>query len=249
MDFALILVVATAAAGAIWAVDSLFLKRGRVAAAARGVEVREPIIVEYGKSFFPILLLVLAIRSFVFEPFRIPSGSMMPTLLEGDFIFVNKFAYGLRLPVLNTKVFDISEPQRGDVVVFRLPEDPKINYIKRVVGLPGDTVYYDETKHRISINGKLVDVEMMGAYEDPQYLIGREQLGAHDHHLLLMPARPSMGGTFAVPAGHYFMMGDNRDSSSDSRYWGFVPEQNIVGKAFLVWWNFSELRRIGNRIN
>ena len=181
MDFALILVAVTAATGVFWAIDALFLKTGRVAAAARGSEVKEPIVVEYGKSFFPILLLVLVIRSFLFEPFRIPSGSMMPTLVEGDFIFVNKFAYGLRLPVINSKILRIGEPQHGDVVVFKLPEDPSINYIKRVVGLPGDTVSYDQDKHRISINGKPVPAQMIGPYEDPKYVIGQEQLGEHDH--------------------------------------------------------------------
>ena len=257
MDFALILVVVTAATGVIWAVDVLFLKPGRVAAAARGSEVREPIIVEYSKSFFPILLLVLVIRSFLFEPFRIPSGSMMPTLLEGDFIFVNKFAYGLRLPVINTKFLQIGEPQHGDVVVFKLPEDPSINYIKRVVGLPGDIVTYDKDKHRISINGKPVAAEMIGAYEDPQYQLGREHLGDHDHHFLLMPNNPSRGGTFTVPAGHYFMMGDNRDNSRDSRFDGvdYVPEDNLVGRAVGIWMNWrwpSEggplWRRIGKGI-
>jgi signal peptidase I len=257
VDFALILVVVTAATGVIWAIDALFLKRGRVAAAARGSEVREPIIVEYSKSFFPILLLVLLIRSFLFEPFRIPSGSMMPTLLEGDFIFVNKFAYGLRLPVINTKVLQTGEPEHGDVVVFRLPTDPSINYIKRVVGLPGDTVMYDKEKHRISINGKPVAAEMIGAYEDPEYVLGREQLGEHSHNFLLMPNRPSPGGTFVVPAKHYFMMGDNRDNSQDSRFAAveYVPEENLVGRAVGIWMNWrwpSEggplWRRIGKGI-
>ncbi|HEX5046450.1 MAG TPA: signal peptidase I [Gammaproteobacteria bacterium] len=259
MDFALILVVVTAATGVIWAVDALFLKPGRVAAAARGSEVREPILVEYSKSFFPILLLVLVIRSFLFEPFRIPSGSMMPTLLEGDFIFVNKFAYGLRLPVINTKFLQIGEPQHGDVVVFKLPEDPSINYIKRVVGLPGETVTYDPDKHRISINGKPIAIEMNGPYPDPQYeyLVGQEQLGEHDHRILLMPKSPSKGGTYVVPAGHYFMMGDNRDNSRDSRFDGvaFVPEDNLVGRAVGIWMNWrwpSEggplWRRIGKGI-
>jgi signal peptidase I len=258
VDFTLILVVVTAATGVIWAVDALFLKRGRISAAAGGSEAKEPIIVEYGKSFFPILLLVLVIRSFLFEPFRIPSGSMMPTLLEGDFIFLNKFAYGLRLPVINTKILQIGEPQHGDVVVFKLPEDPSINYIKRVVGLPGDTVTYDMDKHRISINGKPVPAEVSGPYEaDPKYVIGEEQLGDHDHHFLLDPSRPSMGGTYIVPAGHYFMMGDNRDNSRDSRFAGveFVPEENLVGRAVGIWMNWrwpSEggplWRRIGKGI-
>ena len=159
MDFALILVILTATAGVVWLLDVLLLKRGRIEAAARpprrGAPLpREPIIVEYARSFFPILLLVLLIRSFLFEPFRIPSESMMPTLLTGDFIFVNKFAYGLRLPVLNTKILQIGEPQHGDVVVFRLPSDPKVDYIKRIVGLPGDVVVYEDASKRLTINGE-----------------------------------------------------------------------------------------------
>ena len=163
LDFALILVVLTTVAGVIWAIDALFFSRARFGAASRGAEVREPVLVEYAKSFFPILLVVLLIRSFLFEPFRIPSGSMMPTLLEGDFIFVNKFAYGLRLPVLNNKFVQIGEPQHGDVVVFRLPSDPSVNYIKRVVGLPGDVVEYDPAKRRVILNGELVPIELNGA--------------------------------------------------------------------------------------
>ena len=154
LDFALIIVVLTALSGVIAGFDALFLKSGRVARAARGEAVREPVAVEYARSFFPILLLVLVIRSFLFEPFRIPSPSMTPTLLTGDFIFVNKFAYGLRLPVINTKIVEIGEPERGDVVVFRLPSDPSVNYVKRVVGLPGDVVEYHPANKRITINGE-----------------------------------------------------------------------------------------------
>ncbi len=244
MDFALILVVLTAAAGVIWVFDAVFLKRARVAAAAGGSEVREPVAVEYAKSFFPILLLVLVIRSFLFEPFRIPSGSMMPTLLEGDFIFVNKFAYGLRLPVLNTKVLELGDPARGDVIVFRLPSDPRINYIKRVVGLPGDTVSYDQGSRRLTINGNLISYERVGPYEEGSgYTLGREQLGEHDHRLLWMNGQPARGGTFEVPEGHYFVMGDNRDNSKDSRYnrvegVGFIPEPNLVGRAVGIWMNW-----------
>lgn len=241
LDFALILVVLTAVAGLIWLLDALLLGGARRKAAAGGSLVKEPIIVEYAKSFFPILLLVLLIRSFLFEPFRIPSGSMMPTLLEGDFIFVNKFAYGLRLPVINAKFVQIGEPQHGDVVVFRLPSDPSVNYIKRVVGLPGDVVDYDAGNKRITINGESVPIELVGAYEeDPGLMLGREHLGDHDHGLLLTRGVLTRGGTYEVPAGHYFVMGDNRDNSRDSRFEGveYIPEDNLVGRAVGVWMNW-----------
>ena len=166
LDFALILVGLTAVTGLIWLLDAVLLQKPRRRKAAGGGAAKDPILVEYAKSFFPILLLVLLLRSFLFEPFRIPSGSMMPTLLEGDFIFVNKFAYGLRLPVLNTKIVEIGAPKRGDVVVFRLPSDPSVNYIKRVVGLPGDVVDYDQGNRRLTINGMQMPVEMIGDYED-----------------------------------------------------------------------------------
>ena len=166
MDFALIIVVLTALAGVIWAIDALFFGRARVAAAARGEKVKEPVAVEYARSFFPILLIVLVIRSFLFEPFRIPSASMTPTLLTGDFIFVNKFAYGLRLPVINTKIVELGEPERGDVVVFRLPSDPRVNYVKRVVGLPGDVVEYHPANKRITINGEQIPIEIVGPYKE-----------------------------------------------------------------------------------
>ena len=241
MDFALILVVATVLTGVIWAVDSLLFRRGRIGAAAGGGTVREPIVVEYAKSFFPILLLVLVIRSFLFEPFRIPSGSMMPTLLEGDFIFVNKFAYGLRLPVLNTKIVEIGEPEHGDVVVFRLPSDPDVNYIKRVVGLPGDVVMYEPGSKRLTINGEQVPLQLLDDYEgDPGVQLAMETLGDHEHELLLTKGRLSPGGTYVVPEGHYFMMGDNRDNSRDSRFPGveYVPEYRLVGRAVRIWMNW-----------
>ena len=240
MDFALILVVATFVTGLIWLFDSLVLKKGRVAALARGTAVHEPIVVEYAKSFFPILLLVLLIRSFLLEPFRIPSGSMMPTLLEGDFIFVNKFAYGLRLPVVNTKFLEIGDPERGDVIVFRLPSDPSVNYIKRIVGLPGDVVNYDQGSKRLTINGEPVPIERVGEYDGPEVNaeIVREQLGDDDHLALWKRNSFSEGGEWKVPDGHYFVMGDNRDNSQDGRVIGFVPDKNLVGRAVRIWMNW-----------
>jgi signal peptidase I len=263
VDFALILVILTATAGVVSLLDVLLLKRGRVeaaaAAAATGAKpAPEPIVVEYAKSFFPILLLVLVIRSFLFEPFRIPSESMMPTLSTGDFIFVNKFAYGLRLPVLNTKIVEIGEPEHGDVVVFRLPSDPKIDYIKRIVGLPGDVVTYEDTTKRLAINGKPVEMEIVGpSKDDPDLVVGQEKLGAHDHQLLLNMRSTAHGGEYVVPSGHYFVMGDSRDNSRDSRFEGveFIPEGNLVGRAVRIWMNWRwpsdggpQWSRIGKRI-
>jgi signal peptidase I len=245
LDFSLILVVGTFLTGLIWGFDTLVFKKKRISAAAKGGGVpgvvREPIVVEYSRSFFPILLLVLVLRSFLFEPFRIPSGSMMPTLLEGDFIFVNKFAYGLRLPVINTKIVEIGEPRRGDVVVFKLPSDPSINYIKRVVGLPGDVVTYQQGSKQLSINGESVSLELLGSYEgDAGLRLARESLGEHEHMLLHTRGRLSPGGTYVVPEGHFFVMGDNRDNSKDSRFEGvrFIPEYRLVGKAVRVWMNW-----------
>jgi signal peptidase I len=259
LDFALILVVATVVTGLIWAFDALIFKRLRSAGAADGIPAREPVVVEYAKSFFPVLLLVLVLRSFLFEPFRIPSGSMMPTLLEGDFIFVNKFVYGLRLPVLNTKIVEIGEPERGDVVVFRLPSDPSVNYIKRVVGLPGDTVYYDQGSKQLTINGGKVPIEMIGPYpEDVGLIVGEERLGDSEHQLLHTRGALSRGGTYEVPKGHYFMMGDNRDNSRDSRFEGveFIPEYRLVGRAERIWMNWRspseggpQWSRIGKKID
>lgn len=263
MDFALLLVVATFLTGAIWAGDAFFLKKRRLKRGAKsgagGSSVgHEPIVVEYARSFFPVLLLVLVLRSFLFEPFRIPSGSMMPTLLEGDFIFVNKFAYGLRLPVINTKILGIGEPDHGDVVVFKLPSDPSINYIKRVVGLPGDVVTYEQDSKRLTINGVAISLDVLGPYEGNSGLqLAREGLGDSDHLLLLTRNRRSPGGTYVVPEGHYFMMGDNRDNSRDSRFEGveFIPEYRLVGKATRIWMNWRWpaqggplWNRIGDRI-
>jgi signal peptidase I len=243
VDFALILVVLTGVSGVIALLDALFLAPGRRARATQGAAVREPVVVEYAKSFFPVLLLVLVIRSFLFEPFRIPSGSMMPTLLTGDFIFVNKFAYGLRLPVINTEIVEIGDPERGDVIVFRLPTDTSVNYVKRVVGLPGDVIVYDPGNKRITINGELVPIETVGPYDDePRTTLGIEQLGDRSHRVLLTRGAPqSPGGKYEVPSGHYFVMGDHRDNSQDGRYLeevGYVPEENIVGRATGVWMNW-----------
>jgi len=241
MDFSLILVLATLAAGLIWG-------GYRAVRALSGAEpAAEPVVVEYARSFFPVLLLVLVVRSFLFEPFRIPSSSMMPTLLIGDFIFVNKYSYGLRLPVLNTKIVDIGEPERGDVIVFRLPSDPSINYIKRLVGMPGDTIRY--AGDHLYINDQPVAETLLGVYDgelQPGSILMQEQLGKARHQVLLIPGVSGRGdGTFVVPPGHYFMMGDNRDNSQDSRFIGPIPEGNIVGRAVRIWmnWDFPAMPR------
>ncbi len=249
MNFELILVVLTLAGGLIWGAEVAYR---RLLRADADLPPSKNIVVEYARSFFPVLLLVVIVRSFLFEPFRIPSGSMIPTLLIGDFIFVNKFTYGLRLPVLHTKVVDIGKPERGDVMVFRLPSDPRVNYIKRVVGLPGDTVEY--RNRRLVINGVPVPIKPLGQ-PSPAGQLATEQLGDAEHAVLLEPFRPSREGRYVVPAGHYFMMGDNRDNSQDSRYpqVGFVPAANIVGKAVRIWlsWDFPnapQWARIGNEV-
>lgn len=238
--------------GIIWLIDSIFFAKERVK------EQGEPLVVEYARSFFPIILVVLIIRSFLVEPFRIPSASMLPTLHVGDFILVNKFAYGVRLPVINTKIFAVGEPQRGDVFVFRYPQNPNIDYIKRVVGLPGDKVgYFDKT---IYINGKAIgqDVKQKGislvGISPPRSILLTEQMAGHPHDILIDPERPSKEGEIIIPEGQYFAMGDNRDNSNDSRYWGTVPEENLVGKAFLIWmswdWDAGGIvwGRLGNSI-
>ncbi|MDH3977443.1 MAG: signal peptidase I [Gammaproteobacteria bacterium] len=249
IDFSLFLVVATLLCAIIWAFDALWWGKNRHPAPDTGV-VKEPVLVEYARSFFPVLFVVLIVRSFLFEPFRIPSSSMVPTLLVGDFIFVNKFTYGLRLPVINTKFWEINDPERGDVIVFRLPADPSTNYIKRLVGLPGDTVMY--RNRRLYINGDLVPSESAGRYEgegQPGAMLYNESLGDGEHEILLMSGQRSLEGTFQVPDGYYFMMGDNRDNSRDSRYRGvgIIPADNVVGKAVRIWmnWDFSRMPRWG----
>ena len=246
-DFALVLVVLTTLTGLVWLLDTLLLRQRRRDAAARaGRDAREPVLVEYARSLFPVLLVVLVFRSFLFEPFKIPSGSMIPTLQVGDFIVVNKFTYGLRLPVLNRKIVSYHEPQRGDVVVFRYPVDPGINFIKRVIGLPGDTITYRDK--RLFINGEQVEVNAGAPYRSSEVKCStpradavrfREDLGSKRHDILLHGDAGGRDGRWVVPEGHYFMMGDNRDRSNDSREWGFVPEQNLVGKAVGIWLNFD----------
>jgi signal peptidase I len=269
VDFSFMLVLVGAISGAIWGLDQAFFARRRTqAAAAAGTPpeaVREPIAVEYARSFFPVIVLVLVIRSFLFEPFRIPSDSMMPTLFDGDFIFVSKYSYGLRLPVSNTLIIPTGTPQRGDVIVFRLPPNPKINYIKRLVGLPGDRVRVDE-KNLVYINGVLQPQTPGPVYSGPKQnawnYVGVptawEQLGAKRHRIMF--ARPGgKSGEWVVPAGHYFFMGDNRNNSKDSRWTdesdapGFVPAENLVGKAVRIWLNLDTRdgplwNRIGNAI-
>jgi signal peptidase I len=269
VDFSFMLVLVGAISGAIWGLDqAFFARRRKQAAAAAGTppeRIREPIAVEYARSFFPVIVLVLVIRSFLFEPFRIPSDSMMPTLFDGDFIFVSKYSYGLRLPVSNTLIIPTGTPQRGDVIVFRLPPNPKINYIKRLVGLPGDRIRVDE-KNQVYINGVLQPQTPGPVYTGPKQnawnYVGVptawEQLGAKRHRIMF--ARPGgKSGEWVVPAGHYFFMGDNRNNSKDSRWTdesdapGFVPAENLVGKAVRIWLNLDTRdgplwNRIGNAI-
>lgn len=227
--------------------------------------LRQPLWLEYTAGLFPVIAVVFLLRSFVAEPFKIPSGSMIPTLLVGDLILVDKFSYGVRLPVINRKIIDVGLPERGDVMVFRYPRDPSMDYIKRVVALPGDQIAYQN--RRLRINGEDVPLTAMGEYYDSERLTYSaqysEKLGGLEHRILTELDKPSYisgvesfpfrdrceytasGVTCTVPPGHYFVMGDNRENSLDSRFWGFVPEQNIVGKAFFIWMNFSDLKRIG----
>ena len=294
-NFALLLFLATVVTGLFWVAERLyFLPRRRRAAAtldaslasrreelarqginqvdtvdaqARERLIMQPWWLDWTAGLFPVILVVFLLRSFLFEPFKIPSGSMMPTLLTGDLILVNKFTYGLRLPVINTKITEGTPPARGDVMVFRYPPQPSLDYIKRVVGVPGDEVAYLNKK--LTINGQPVSKEALPEYFDEEAMRYLKQfgenLGNKQHKLLnddgrragiseaeVIPfpnqdnCRYSVEGVVCkVPAGHYFMMGDNRDNSLDSRYWGFVPDRNIVGRAFFVWMNFGNLKRIG----
>jgi signal peptidase I len=267
MDFALIMFVLLLLTGSVWLLDRFVLQ------AKRTESMKEPWWVEYSKSFFPVILAVFMLRSFLFEPFKIPSGSMIPTLQVGDFILVNKFTYGIRLPIIGKKLVEINSPNRGDVMVFHYPENPSLDYIKRVVGLPGDQIVYRNKK--VYVNDVLQEQKPDGDYNYVETALNfvhteryNENLTGHTHAMLVNPEVPSIHlGAVAefpyrencaysdkevrckVPAGHYFMLGDNRDNSRDSRYWGFVPDNMIVGKAFMIWMNFSDLKRIGLSIN
>jgi signal peptidase I len=289
MNFALFLLILLIVTGLVWTMEGVTLRRRREAAASEALArldmelskepddkrarfreeqrarlLKQPWWVEYSVSFFPVILIVFLLRSFLVEPFKIPSSSMVPTLLVGDFILVNKYAYGIRLPVVNKKVVEIGELHRGDVTVFRYPEDPSLDYIKRVVGLPGDRIEY--RNKRLIINGRLVPVRQIDDYLSRERMqFSRryiETLDGVEHEILLeddapaavLPSRAAGGNcnynmnglACTVPPGHYFVMGDNRDNSSDSRVWGFVPDQNIVGKAFFIWLNLNELGRFGS---
>jgi signal peptidase I len=294
-NFSLLLLLLTLVTLGYWLAERLRFKPARLAAAAAleqqdaarradlakaGIEkvdgnltearaklLLQPWWLDWTAGLFPVILIVFLLRSFLFEPFKIPSGSMVPTLLVGDLILVNKFHYGLRLPVLNKKIIDNNPVQRGDVMVFRYPVDPRLDYIKRVVGIPGDEVAY--LNQKLTINGKLLETTAHGEHYDDDSLsyspLFTEKLGEVEHSIRVDPRRPSYYGSdrknfpqaencryspegvvCKVPPGHYFMMGDNRDNSQDSRYWGFVPDENIVGKAFFVWMNFGNLGRIGS---
>ena len=242
MDFALILFLLLLATGLIWGLDrALFARR-------RGPQGREPVYVEYARAFFPVILIVFLLRSFLVEPFRIPSASMMPNLFDGDFILVNKFSYGVRLPILHVKLVGLGEPKRGDVAVFRFPSEPSTNYIKRIIGIPGDRILYKDK--RVFVNGKPLDYEGQRPYPGP-YLaelggsavrVTENVLGVR--HDILVTERPDQGpNEFTVPEGQYFVLGDNRDHSNDSRFWGLVPDRNLVGRAFLIWFSLDWSQR------
>ena len=260
-DFPTIMVLAVFFTGVIWAMDAfLWAPKRREQVAGMGVSggalsgeqlerekeklLKEPVLVEYSRSLFPVILIVLILRSFLIEPFRIPSGSMMPTLLDGDFILVNKFSYGIRLPVINTKIIDIGKPKRGDVAVFRYPKDPRIDYIKRIIGLPGDRIVYFNKK--IYVNGTLFEQTDKGPYDAAGVGITMagaihlsEDIFGEQHDLLIDNDKPILNMEYTVPDGQYFVMGDNRDNSNDSRFWGTVPEANMVGRAFMIWMNWD----------
>jgi len=292
-NFALLLFLATVVTGVYWLAERFYFSPQRRQAAARleaqaalrreelrklGISqvdgdiaaarahlLAQPWWLDWTAGLFPVIIAVFFLRSFLFEPFKIPSGSMIPTLWVGDLILVNKFHYGVRLPVINTKLTEGNTPQRGDVMVFRYPPKPSLDYIKRVVGVPGDEVAY--LNKRLTLNGKVIETVALPEFFDEDLMRYSKQfeesLGEHKHGILNDDDRPAFipgadnfafkqnclysveGVVCKVPEGHYFMMGDNRDNSLDSRYWGFVPDKNIVGKAFFVWMNFSSLKRIG----
>lgn len=272
--FSIFLVVLTLASGLIWLVDSLLFatkRRERMALggtmqkAQAGIQADEqlPWLVDTAQQIFPVIAFVLVLRSFLYEPFQIPSGSMMPTLLVGDFILVEKFSYGLRDPVLRKKFVDIGEPERGDVVVFKYPVDTRLDYIKRVVGLPGDTIIYRNKQLQIKPACNVVDnclplqtveLKFESVGEEFQNFAPleklTEQLGEASHQIYRTTSKSNRSGEYyqqpgtqvdewLVPEGHYFVMGDNRDNSLDGRFWGFVPEENLVGKAVAIWISFE----------
>ena len=240
VDFAVLLTAATLLTGIGWALNKWVLAPRRAAGTPPSA------LVDFCQSFFPVIAAVLVLRSFVAEPFRIPSGSMIPTLLVGDFILVNKFAYGLRDPAFHTKFLANGEPERGDIVVFRYPLDPRQDYIKRIVGLPGDHIAYREK--RLTVNGQEFAQQADGAFQvtggGSSGVVYRlvEDMGGLSHQVLVDPDHTSVDFEYTVPAGQYFAMGDNRDGSSDSRVWGTVPERNLVGKAFFIWMSWDSVR-------
>jgi len=252
-DFALLLVLVTFISGIIWIYDKVSLAPKRQQKLSEELDgtggdlpeedqeklMREPGWVDTGRSMFPVLFVVLVLRSFLVEPFQIPSGSMLPTLKIGDFILVNKFHYGIRLPVSNTKVLSLNEPERGDVIVFRYPDKPSVNYIKRVAGVPGDRIQY--VNKQLFINGEVQPQALLAQLppKRPVQLLMEENLSGVSHQIFRDTQRVGVVGEWVVPAGQYFVVGDNRDNSNDSRYWGFVPEENLVGKAFAVWMHWE----------
>lgn len=265
LDFPLILVILVFVSGLLWLLDALFLAPGRKrvladlqsqypewavegstdAANYQGKatkDAREPAVIEYAKSFFPVLFIVFVLRSFLVEPFQIPSSSMVPTLLVGDYILVNKYTYGIRLPVLRTKVLDINEPERGDVVVFFPPHMNDTYFIKRVIGVPGDKVSY--RNKQLYVNGEKLARTPADPGLEPRYRLEEELIGDESHLMQVDKLRPADDFTTVVKPGHYFMMGDNRDNSSDSRVWGQVPERDIVGKAFAIWMHWDSILSI-----
>ena len=250
-DFQVALLLGAVATGAVIGADRL---RQKPAADSAASTAKPSLVVEYSRSFFPILLIVLLLRSFVFEPFRIPSESMMPGLIDGDFIFVDKFSYGLRLPVANATIIPVGKPARGDVIVFRSPSDPSTNLIKRLIGLPGDRIVVH--RNRLFVNGSPASLRAAGTYAGDYRFDGSplavENFGTGDHTLMFAPDLSAAEFEGTVPAGHYFFMGDNRNDSEDSRFAkvGFVPEANLVGHARIIWlnWHPSAWRRIGTTI-
>ncbi|MEA5098816.1 MAG: signal peptidase I [Burkholderiaceae bacterium] len=293
-NFPLILLILTIVTGIVWCLDVFYLAKQRRAQAdatlaefdarvakqqADGVKpdqngraelaeklVKRPMWIEYSGSFFPVIAAVFFLRSFLYEPFKIPSSSMSPTLVVGDMILVNKFAYGIRLPVINKKIINISDPQRGDVMVFKYPRDTSLDYIKRVIGVAGDKIVY--RNKRLTVNGQPLTYQPLPDYLDTERLSYSKQFDETlfnvKHRILNDTAAPNFvpnpdsfpghelcsynaeGFACTVPPGHYFMMGDNRDNSLDSRFWGFVPDNYIVGRASIIWLNLNNLKRIGS---